>query len=430
MQLSNIYSLFRKFPNIVTDTRKIVPNSIFFALKGENFNGNQFADSAIKQGCEFAIVNEEEYVLNDRFILVENVLTCLQNLAREHRRKLGIPILAITGTNGKTTTKELSNAVLQQKFNTCATQGNLNNHIGVPLTLLSMDEQTEFGIIEMGANHPEEIQNLCAIAEPNYGMITNVGKAHIEGFGSLEGVMKTKKELYDYLYDTNGVVFVNVENKILLEMLNQDQKYIAYGNSEHADSKAKFLQASPYLVLELRSEIGKLYVKTKLVGSYNFENILAAVTVGRYFKIDEVDIKKSLENYTPTNNRSQLLKTDHNVLFLDAYNANPTSMQLAIENFARLSMKNKVLILGDMLELGMEAEKEHQKLLDLLAERNFEQVFLVGKIFSRVNKITSYPTFKDTMEMISTIETFGLKNKNILIKGSRGIRLEKIIEKL
>jgi len=430
MQLSNIYSLYRKFPIIVTDSRKIAPNSIFFALKGDSFNGNYFASSAIEKGCEYAIVDEEEYVLDDRFILVDDVLVCLQELARKHRKELGIPILAITGTNGKTTTKELCNAVLQNKFETCATQGNLNNHIGVPLTLLSMNEQTKFGIVEMGANHPKEIHNLCVIAEPNYGIITNVGKAHLEGFGSMEGVKRTKKELYDYLNSTNGTAFVNIENSSLLGLLNKNQKYIAYGNSEHANSKARFLQADPYLVLELRSEIGKLYIKTKLVGSYNFENVVAAVAIGQYLNIDELEIKKSIENYVPTNNRSQLLKTDKNVLFLDAYNANPTSMKLAIENFAKMPLKNKILILGDMLELGIEAEQEHKELLNLLVEKKLDQVYLIGEIFSKVNNVTHYLTFKSTLEFASILGSFDFNDKNILIKGSRGIALEKLIERL
>ena len=366
MEIAHIYRLFKQYPIVVTDTRKIVSDSLFFALKGDNFNGNKFALSAIEKGCRFAIVDEKEFAIDDRFILVDDVLTCLQDLAREHRRELNIPILAITGTNGKTTTKELVHEVLKRKFNAVATVGNFNNHIGVPLTLLSMNQDTEFGIVEMGANHPEEIKFLCEIAEPNFGLITNVGKAHLEGFGSFAGVIKTKKELYDYLHQEKGKVFVNTDNPLLKSMLHE-QEVITYGNNEEACSKAKFLQAEPYLVLELRSsKIGKLYIKTKLIGAYNFENALAAVTLGRFFGIEEIDIKNALEEYLPSNNRSQLKQTENNVLFLDAYNANPTSMKVAVENFANMSRKNKVLILGDMLELGEDAEKEHASLLELI----------------------------------------------------------------
>ncbi|WP_461639654.1 UDP-N-acetylmuramoyl-tripeptide--D-alanyl-D-alanine ligase [Labilibaculum euxinus] len=429
MQLSNIYLLFKEHPIVVTDTRKIVPNSIFFALKGDNFNGNEFAMSAVEKGCNYAIVDEKEYAVDNRFVLVEDVLATLQDLAREHRRQLNIPILAITGTNGKTTTKELVHEVLKRKFQTAATIGNLNNHIGVPLTLLSMNTDTEFGIVEMGANHPGEIQQLCEIAEPDYGIITNVGKAHLEGFGSFEGVVKTKKELYDFLFKNGGKVFINADNDYLTEMLN-DQESISYGNSENAFSKAKFLQAEPYLVLEIRSAIGKLYIKTKLIGAYNFENALAAVTIGRYFKIDEIEIKEALEKYVPSNNRSQLKKTEKNILFMDAYNANPTSMKAAIENFAGMSRKNKVIILGDMLELGSDARKEHLDLLQLIQDRQLKSVFLVGDIFTEVNSNEQFKTFKNTSELIKELDKTELLNQYILIKGSRGIRLEQVIEKL
>ncbi len=429
MNISEIYTLFKKFPHVVTDSRNVVADSLFFALKGESFNGNKFALDTLEKGCRYAIVDEKSYAIDDRFILVDDVLTCLQDLAREHRRTLGIPILAITGTNGKTTTKELLNEVLKQKFKTSATQGNFNNHIGVPLTLLAMNAETEFGIVEMGANHPGEIKMLCEIAEPNYGLITNVGKAHLEGFGSFEGVKKTKKELYDYLAQNGGEVFINCENEHLMGMLNQ-QKTILYGNSEEAFSKARFLQAEPKLIIELRSPIGKLYIKTQLIGAYNFENVLAAVTLGRYFKIDEIDIKEALESYTPSNNRSQLLKTDDNVLFLDAYNANPTSMRAAIDNFAAMKMKNKVLILGDMLELGEESEKEHLHVLDLLKEKELSNTILVGNIFSSLASDYKYDAFKSVEDLLVYLETSVLKNKYILIKGSRGIKLEKTIEKL
>jgi len=429
MNISEIYTLFQKYPIVITDSRTVAADSIFFALKGENFNGNKFALNTLDNGCRYAIVDEKEYAIDDRFILVEDVLTCLQDLSREHRRTLKIPILAITGTNGKTTTKELANEVLRKKFRTSATQGNFNNHIGVPLTLLAMNSETEFGIVEMGANHCGEIKMLCEIAEPNYGLITNVGKAHLEGFGSFEGVKNTKKELYDYLFANDGEVFVNCENEHLLGMLNK-QKKVFYGNSDEAFSKARFLQAEPKLIIELRSAIGKLYIKTQLIGAYNFENILAAVTLGRYFNIDEIEIKEALEAYTPSNNRSQLMKTGKNVLFLDAYNANPTSMSAAIENFAAMKMKNKFLILGDMLELGEESEKEHLDLLDLLNKKELSDTLLVGNVFSNLTSSYKFKAFKTVDNLIVYLEELDLKDKYILIKGSRGIKLEKTIEKL
>lgn len=429
MNISEIYTLFQKYPIVITDSRKVVPNSIFFALKGDNFNGNKFALNTLENGCRYAIVDEEEYAIDDRFILVDDVLTCLQDLSREHRRALCIPILAITGTNGKTTTKELVNEVLRKKFRTSATQGNFNNHIGVPLTLLAMNSETEFGIVEMGANHSGEIKMLCEIAEPNYGLITNVGKAHLEGFCSFEGVKRTKKELYDYLFANDGEIFVNCENEHLLGMLNK-QKKVFYGNSEEAFSKARFLQAEPKLIIELRSAIGKLYIKTQLIGAYNFENVLAAVTLGRYFKIDEIDIKEALESYIPSNNRSQLMKTDKNVLFLDAYNANPTSMIAAIENFASMKMKNKFLILGDMLELGDESQKEHLDLLSLLNKKELSDTLLVGSIFSNLTSTYKFKSFENVDDLLEYLEKLDLRDKYILIKGSRGIKLEKAIEKL
>jgi len=429
MKISEVYSLFKKYPIPVTDSRNIVADSIFFALKGASFNGNKFALGALEKGSRYAVVDEEDYAIDERFILVDDVLTCLQNLAKEHRRNLGIPILAITGTNGKTTSKELINEVLKQKFKTSATQGNFNNHIGVPLTLLGMTAETEFGIVEMGANHPGEIKALCEIAEPNFGLITNVGKAHLEGFGSFEGVKATKKELYDYLADHDGEVFVNCENQHLLGMLNQ-QKKILYGNSDDAFSKARFLQAEPLLILELRSPIGKLYIKTHLVGAYNFENALAAVTLGRYFNIDEIAIKQALEAYVPSNNRSQLMRTENNVLFLDAYNANPTSMQAAIENFASMKMQNKFLILGDMLELGAESEKEHLALLELLVKKQLLNTVLVGEEFANLSTTDEFKTFNTVDDLLLHLDVLQLKNMYILIKGSRGIKLETVVEKL
>lgn len=425
MKKSRLYQLFQQYPVVVTDTRNLIPNSIFFALKGEQFNGNHFAQIAIENGCKYAVIDEEEYCKNENFILVNDALRTLQDLAKEHRRNLGIPLLAITGTNGKTTSKELIQAVLSQKFNSFATQGNYNNHIGVPLSLLSMASETEFGIVEMGANHPKEIKALCEIAEPDFGIITNVGKAHLEGFGSFEGVKKTKKELYDYL-QKKGTVFVNIENQNLQEMLNT-QKVFYYGNTQKANTKAKLVTTQPYLVVELMlPKLGNLYIKTKLIGSYNFENVLAAIAVGQYFSVEETKIKKALEAYMPNNNRSQLKKTTNNLLFLDAYNANPSSMKAAIDNFATLQAKHKLMILGDMLELGAEAEKEHVALLKLIEKNDFNKIFLVGEIFSQLTTAKNFKTFHNVSELKAHLKENKITQHSILMKGSRKIGLEQL----
>lgn len=429
MTLDEIYRLFCRYPHVVIDSRSVEKNSIFFALKGANFNGNEFASAALEQGCTYAVVDQEKYACGDRFVLVDDVLTTLQELARLHRQTLGIPIVAITGTNGKTTTKELINIVLSQRFRVNATQGNLNNHIGVPLTLLGMNSSTEIGIVEMGANHIGEIKSLCEIAEPNYGIITNVGIAHMEGFGSFEGVKSTKRELYDYLAYSRGKVFVNIDNTNLMGMLNE-QDYLGYGIGDGAFSKGKFLQAEPYMVMELCSPLGKLYVKTQLFGAYNFENAFAAATVGRFFEVDEVKIKRALESYVPKNNRSQLQKTGKNVLFLDAYNANPTSMRAAIDNFAKMTFEKKAVILGDMLELGSNSGEEHRAIISLLREMGIRDAYLVGNNFYNNPDYKEFRYFKDVEELNEFLSDESLAGYHILIKGSRGIYLEKTIELL
>ena len=429
-----LYSLFLQNPIICTDSRVCPTGSIFFALKGENFNANAFALSALQKGCAYAVVDEAEYAIDERFILVDNVLESLQQLARYHRQQLGTPIIGITGTNGKTTSKELIAAVLQQKYDLLFTQGNLNNHIGVPLTLLKLKHHHEMAIIEMGANHLGDIELLVGIACPDYGIITNVGKAHLEGFGSFEGVMKTKAEIYDYIAAEGKLIFINKGNAFLAEMaekanLTAPSKRCEYTLSEEDHSLPNYgitTGCSPFLSMRFKENPTTFYdVHTKLVGAYNAENVLAAVTIGKYFGVEDVLIKKGLEEYTPQNNRSQLTVTDHNRLVVDAYNANPTSMQAAITNFALMEVENKVLILGDMLELGEQSDAEHRQIIDLLKQNNFNQVFLIGKEFSKTN--TPFPTLSDVSQLITQLECEPLQNCMVLIKGSRGIQLEKAI---
>jgi len=425
-----LYQIYLQHAVITTDSRNCPVGSIFFALKGDNFNGNQYATAAIEKGCAFAVVDEAEYAIDERFILVENCLKSLQDLAHHHRIELGLPVIGITGTNGKTTTKELIAAVLKQKFNILYTQGNLNNHIGVPLTLLNITKGHQLAVVEMGANHPGEIETLVNIACPNVGLITNVGKAHLEGFGSFEGVIKTKSELYDFLREIGGQAFVNLDNKILFEK-SEGIERIGYGiENGNGQVQGSITGCSPFLEMTWQNHgdatIYKL--KTHLIGTYNAENILAAMCVGRYFDIDSKLICEGINNYIPQNNRSQLTETLHNKLIIDAYNANPTSMQAALKNFALMEVANKALILGDMRELGDDSQAEHQRIVDLLAEYGFTKVFLIGESFGKSN--TSFPTFPTTDDFIQTIATQGLKDYYILIKGSRGIKLETVVPSL
>ncbi len=431
MKLQEIYQLFKKYPNIATNSKQIPEKAIFVALKGAKFDANTFAADALQNGAKYAIIDNADYAEDERYILVDNTLKTLQDLANLHRRTLNIPILAITGTNGKTTTKELVNSVLQTKFNTSATKGNFNNHIGVPLTLLAMNENTEFGIVEMGANNIGEIAFLCEIAEPNYGLITNVGKAHLEGFGSFEGVMQTKKELYDYLHKTNGKVFINTDNPYLKQMLNQ-QEFYSYGTTKEADSTATLLQANPFLVAELQTPmLGKIYAKTKLLGDFNFENVLAAIAVAQYFGIDNKNIVDAIENYTPTNKRSQMEKVaNNNVLFLYTYNANPNSMSKVLPWFASLSHKNKLLILGDMLELGDYTLTEHQKVIDTLTEKEFRNVWLVGKHYKAAKTPEYFRHFDNSEQVIEQLKENPFSHCWILIMGSNSIKLGTVAEAL
>lgn len=429
MNTAELYQLYCQHPLVSTDSRNIPDNSLFFALKGQNFDGNKFAAEALTKGAAYAVIDNPQYAVHERLILVDDVLSALQDLANFHRRELGIPILAITGTNGKTTSKELIAAVLLNRFNICFTQGNLNNHIGVPLTLLTMTRNTQLGVIEMGANHPGEIETLCRIAEPNYGLVTNMGKAHLEGFGSFEGVIKTKTELYDYLRETGGKCFINADNELLMKQA-EGLEHLSYGKSETAELKGESEDSSYYLTARILFPKGWLYFRSKLVGSYNFENIMAAARVGLHFGVDPLLIQKSIEKYTPTNNRSQLIQRASNRLILDAYNANPTSMLASLQNFSLINHPEKVVILGDMLELGEYAIEEHQKIANFLESQELDEIFLVGPCFCSVQTGTKTKKF-ESIELLSNylFQQKQMKNKLILVKGSRGIRLEKVLER-
>jgi UDP-N-acetylmuramoyl-tripeptide--D-alanyl-D-alanine ligase len=429
MNINEIYNLFLKYPTISTDTRDIKPNSIFFSLKGDNFNGNSFAAKAIENGASYAIIDEKIYKKDNRFILVDNTLETLQQLAVIHRRHLNIPIIGITGTNGKTTTKELINCVLSQGYKTFATKGNLNNHIGVPLTILSITNNHELGIIEMGANHIGEIGLLCKISQPDYGIITNIGKAHLEGFGSIEGVINTKKDLYLAIADKKGKVFVNSDNQLLIN-LSENIERVFYGNNSDNFCKGIIIKQKNYISVEYSCRNYNDIINTQLVGSYNFENILAAITIGCYFNIEKHLIKEALENYAPANNRSQIVKSKLNTIILDAYNANPSSLEASIKNFAEIDADNKMLIIGDMLELGEYSKVEHLNILNIIESLCFKKVILVGPQFSSVCNNKDWLCFENSIEAKDWFISNPIKESYILIKGSRGIKMEIILDSL
>ncbi|MGZ3813220.1 MAG: UDP-N-acetylmuramoyl-tripeptide--D-alanyl-D-alanine ligase [Mucilaginibacter sp.] len=436
MTTEELYKIYQKHPLISTDTRKIAPGSIFFALKGDKFDANMFAEQAIAAGAAYAVIDNPAYSSGDKFILVDDVLTILQDLARYHRRQLNIPVIGLTGTNGKTTTKELVNAVLSQHFSTYATQGNLNNHIGVPLTILSVNERHNVAVIEMGANHQKEIGFLCGISQPTHGLITNVGKAHLEGFGGVEGVKKGKGELYDYLKASNGVTFVNSDSPDLMTMQRQRLlKNVVFYGSIDLDNlvSGQLIENAPYLTLQwTNNTTGESYeVKSQLTGTYNLDNILAAICIGVYFKLSAEQINAGISGYQPKNNRSQITTTATNILICDYYNANPSSMFVAIENLGQIKADHKVLILGDMFEMGQESAAEHEAVINKALETEVDERIFIGGEFARrgaqgVNgKATFYPSAE---EAIAALKTHPVKNATVLIKGSRGMALERLVE--
>ncbi len=429
-----IYSIFEKHPLVCTDSRQLQPGSLFFALKGENFNGNLFALKALEAGAAYAVVDEPVSSSSDRILQVTDVLKTLQQLASLHRLKLNPLVLAVTGSNGKTTTKELIRAVLSKKFRTQATEGNLNNHIGVPLTLLSLKNETEMLIVEMGANHRGEIAALCEIASPGYGIITNIGKAHLEGFGGFEGVKKAKGELYDYLSAHGGKVFLNTDNPFLPGMLSGAEKtgIISYGTGENNDCTGVFLDASPFVSMKWKAggPAEWMHLQSHLIGKYNFENILSAACVGNYFGVPEPEISKAVEEYTPSNNRSQVITRGSNTILLDAYNANPSSMKAALENFKEMKASRKVVVLGDMMELGETSDAEHLELVRMLTGYAFDENILVGNALGKYKDEINALCFSTAQEAGEWLGKKEYSGTFFLIKGSRKMQLEKAAEKI
>ena len=425
MSIIDLYDLFIHNPQITTDSRNCPKGSIFFALKGDKFDGNQYAGKALASGCVYAVIDNPDYYIGERTILVDNVLKTLQQLAHHHRKVLGLPIIGITGTNGKTTTKELLAAVLSTKFNLLYTEGNFNNHIGVPLTLLRLTHDHEMAVIEMGASHPGDIKELVDIVHPNYGIITNVGRAHLEGFGSFEGVIRTKGELYDYIRRSKGKIFIKKENEYL-QSIAKGIEQITYGNGDDAFASGQVVSCDPFLVFNWKQQ-GKLHtVETHMIGSYNLDNVLAAVAVGRFFKIPAERISRAIAAYEPTNNRSQFKKTENNELIIDAYNANPSSMKVALDNFITMPVQPKAIILGDMRELGPTSDELHAEVVEQIKKGQFDKVFLCGEHFSKVGK--EFSPFATTEAMTEELRWQPLKGYHILIKGSHSMGLEKLAD--
>lgn len=425
MSIIDLYDLFIHNPQITTDSRNCPKGSIFFALKGDKFDGNQYAGKALASGCVYAVIDNPDYYIGERTILVDNVLKTLQQLAHHHRKVLGLPIIGITGTNGKTTTKELLAAVLSTKFNLLYTEGNFNNHIGVPLTLLRLTHDHEMAVIEMGASHPGDIKELVDIVHPNYGIITNVGRAHLEGFGSFEGVIRTKGELYDYIRRSKGKIFIKKENEYL-QSIAKGIEQITYGNWDDAFASGQVVSCDPFLVFNWKQQ-GKLHtVETHMIGSYNLDNVLAAVAVGRFFKIPAERISRAIAAYEPTNNRSQFKKTENNELIIDAYNANPSSMKVALDNFITMPVQPKAIILGDMRELGPTSDELHAEVVEQIKKGQFDKVFLCGEHFSKVGK--EFSPFATTEAMTEELRRQPLKGYHILIKGSHSMGLEKLAD--
>jgi UDP-N-acetylmuramoyl-tripeptide--D-alanyl-D-alanine ligase len=427
-----LYEYFKENPIISTDTRNITPGCIFFALKGDLFNANEFAADAIEKGAALAVIDEEKYAQNDRFLLVKDVLSSLQDLARHHRKQLNIPVIGLTGSNGKTTSKELVNAVLAERYKTFATFGNLNNHIGVPLSILSITADVQVAVIEMGANHQKEIELLCTIAQPTHGIITNVGMAHLDGFGGFEGVKKGKAELYAYLKQNNGYTFINRDNPNLLEMsaaanLN---KLIYYGTENGNTIKGELKSSDPFIEVNWTNQEVSSSVKTNLTGSYNFENILAAICVGDFFDMSPEEINTGLSNYQPKNNRSQLTKTGKNTVICDFYNANPSSMAAALKNLSAISADKKTAILGDMFELGPESHDQHELIVKQANEMGLDQIIFIGKDFYTFKENFKGIFFETPAEAAQYLHENLVQDHLVLLKGSRGMKLESLLQYL
>jgi len=424
--LPELYHYFLRAGKISTDTRNDVSGSIFFALSGANFNGNEYAKYALENGAILAVIDQKEYDLDDRYFFVEDSLETLQELARLHRSKMNCQVVGITGSNGKTTTKELIANVLTTERKISSTKGNLNNHIGVPLTILSIETNTEIAIVEMGANHKDEIALLCNIAQPQFGIITNIGKAHLEGFGSFDGVKEAKNELYDFLKSSNGLAFVNQNDPLLMD-LSKELKRTTYGSNSKL-FKAEIKKSKPFLSISWEYNNHNYLCKTNLFGQYNADNIYAAIATGLYFGISPEDVNNAIANYKANNNRSQLLKTETNLLILDAYNANPVSMSAAINYFTEYQPNNPWLVLGDMFELGNTSREEHKKIIDLLKESPFENILLVGKDFFSLRSNNSFVSFPNLQDADNYLAEHPIRNAEILVKGSRGIELEKLLK--
>jgi len=424
MVIEDIYEHYKKSYTVTTDSRCVTKDSVFVALRGEHFDGNDFALQVAEEGVAACVIADRQGLPhNDRLFVVEDSLKALQQLAILHRGKMQIPLIGITGTNGKTTTKELVSAVLAKKYNIIYTQGNFNNHLGVPLTLLRIKPETEIAVVEMGANHPGEIKQLAQLAQPNYGIITNIGKAHLEGFGNFDGVIKTKYEMYQYIHEHKGMLFVNKDNILLMDLAREMIK-ITYGSNNDSDIIGTLVAANPFLrVSHCYNEFD-----TQLVGYYNFENVMAAIAVGYHFGIGNNDIHDAISKYTPTNSRSQVIETQKNRVILDAYNANPTSMSHAVRNFRNICKEDNLLILGDMRELGADSQKEHENMLNLITELEFNNVILVGPEFKKVCRNNTFMTFENIDELIKHIENHPIEGKDILVKGSNSMKLGKVTE--
>ncbi len=425
MKIEDLHQLFLQAKSVSTDTRTLPSGTLFFALKGDRFNANTFAHKALDSGASYCVIDEVQEFNDERFILVDDVLQTLQDLANYHRNYLNIPIVALTGSNGKTTTKELIYSVLKQRYNTQATLGNLNNHIGVPLTLLQMDESTEIGIIEMGANHIGEIAQLCKIASPDLGYITNFGKAHLEGFGSEEGVVEGKSELYNYLKQKQGLIFLNVDDEKQVKQVGDYQIVKTFSCTKTSDYSISLQKETPFLGIEANNTL----IHTQLLGRYNFTNTAAAIAIGLHFDVDLKSIKKGIESYVPKNNRSQIIKQNSNTIILDAYNANPSSVEAALQNLKMMEGTQKIVILGDMFELGEQSYAEHQSVIDLAKSLDFSKLYLVGNHFFEHSQ--NYPEimfFKALEDIQQYLESHPIEEAMILIKGSRGMALEHILD--